>query len=229
MIDVTEQLTDERTEPQQAAPRADEPRPVRGARARWVVLGVLVVLIVASLSYLGVRIGQGSGSLGDRFTQAFEPTQSSLAEERDAAMSQARQFALRVNTYGPDMLQGKSMPAYRAQVEPVITDKLKAQFDQSAVLADATVAQNGLKRTCDVYATGVAAIDEDTATVLVAGDFTFSYPKTKGSKQYVRAADELFRWEVQLDKVNGTWLVDSFGPAESGKVATGTSGTTGAQ
>lgn len=221
---MTEQLTDERTEPRQTAPRAAAP--VRGARARWAVLGVLVVLIVASVGYLGVRVGQGSGSLGDRFGQAFHPTQSSLAEDRDAAMSQARQFALRVNTYGPDMLQGKSMPAYRAQVEPVITDKLKAQFEQSAVLADATVAQNGLKRTCDVFATGVAAIDDDTATVLVAGDFTFAYPKSKGSQQYVRAADELFRWEVQLDKVDGTWLVDSFGPAESGN-ATGGSGSTG--
>jgi Mce-associated membrane protein len=225
---VTEQLTHERTEPQQTAPPREDPRPVRGARARWVVLGVLVALIVASLGYLGVRIGQGEGSLGNRVSQAFHPTQSSLSTDRDAAMSQARQFALRVNTYGPDMLQGKTMPAYRAQVEPVITDKLKAQFDQSATLADATVAENGLERTCDVYATGVAAIDASTATVLVAGDFTFSYPKHPGSKQYVRAADELFRWEVQLDKVDGTWLVDSFGPAESGKVST-TSGTTGAQ
>jgi hypothetical protein len=226
---VTEQLTDERTEPQQTAPRRDDPRPVHTSRGRWIVLAVLLALIVASLGYLGVRIGQGEGGLANRFSQAFHPTQSALAADRDAAMSQARQFALRVNTYGPDLLQGKAMPAYRAQVEPVITDKLKADFDQSATLADATVAANGLKRTCDVYATGVAAIDADTATVLVAGDFTFSYPKRPGSKQYVRAADELFRWEVQLDKVDGTWLVDAFGPAESGKVSTGTSGTPGAQ
>jgi len=148
-------------------------------------------------------------------------------------MSQARQFALRINTYGPDLLDAKSgqMPKYRAQVEEVITAKFRASFEKDGVpLAEASVSQTGLKRTAQVYSTGVAAIDDGTATVLVAGSFTNAYPKKKGSSTYGAADPEPYRFEVSMVKTGGKWLVDNFAPVESASSrATGSGATGGTQ
>ena len=206
------------------------------AGLRWGVLGVLVLVIVASLGYLGVRVvSDGTGSGWGRVSSAFSGDDS-LQGERDAAMSQARQFALRVNTYGPDLLDAKTgqMPTYRSRVEAVVTAKFRTDFENNGVpLAEASVSQTGLKRTTQVYSTGVAAIDSDTATVLVAGSFTNSYPKKKGSTAYVAATPEPYRFEVSMVRTGGKWLVDNFTPVESASSGTasgsasGSAGTTG--
>jgi len=213
--------------------RGGAPALRRSAGVRWVVLGVLVLIIIASLGYLGARVVKdGTGSGWGRVTSAFS-ADDSLQTDRDAAMSQARQFALRINTYGPDLLDAKSgqMPKYRTQVEEVITAKFRADFEKDGVpLAEASVSQTGLKRTAQVYATGVATIDDDTATVLVAGSFTNAYPKKKGSSTYVAADPEPYRFEISMVKTGGKWLVDNFTPvesAQSGTSGSGGSGTTG--
>jgi hypothetical protein len=121
------------------------------------------------------------------------------------------------------------MPKYRQQVEQVITAKYRTDFEKTGVpLAEATVSQLKLKRTGEVDATGVAAIDSDTATALVAGRFTVAYPKKKGSSEYVAAPPESFRWEVKLVKTEGKWLVDSFAPVEQAQNS-GQSGTPSSQ
>ena len=97
--------------------------------------------------------------------------------DRQAVMSQAQQFILRVNTYGPDLLaEDGTMPAYREQVLEVITDKFAASFEESVPAAESTVSQAGFARTAEVFGAGVSAIDRDSATALVAGSFTNSYP-----------------------------------------------------
>lgn len=230
-------MTAARTSEEAPAPVARGKAPVRGkgsavasAGVRWAVLGVLLAVLLASVGYLAERVvSDGTGSGWGRVSSAFS-ADDGLQAERDAAMSQARQFALRVNTYGPDLLDAKSgqMPKYRAQVEAVVSAKFRTDFEKSGVpLAEATVSQAGIKRTAQVYSTGVAAIDSDTATVLVAGSFTNAYPKKKGSSEYVTATPSPYRFEVSLVKTGGTWLVDSFSPVE--KAATsGASGSTGA-
>lgn len=222
-----EQLDDAVT-PEGAAAPGGTPAARRSARIRWGVLGVLVLLIVGSLGYLGNRIvADGTGSGWHRVSSAFSG-EDPLQSERDAVMSQARQFALRLNTYGPDLLDAttKQMPTYRSQVEKVITAKYRTAFEKDGVpLVEATVSQLGVKRTAQVYATGVAVIDADTATALVAGAFTNSYPTKKGSSDYTAAAPEPFRFEVQLVKTGGTWLVDGFNPAS--QASTGSTGSGG--
>ena len=78
------------------------------------------------------------------------------------------------------------MPKYRELVEEVITPKFAADFEKNAPLAEATVKQAGLARTAEVFSTGVSAIDSDSATALVAGSITQSYPKSPGSDERVR-------------------------------------------
>ena len=91
-------------------------------------------------------------------------------------MAQTEQFMLRMGTYGPDLLDEQgAMPDYRDGVKDVITTKFAASFDYEAGTAEQLVAQAGVDRVADVFATGVSSLDEDSARTLVAGTFTDTY------------------------------------------------------
>ena len=98
------------------------------------------------------------------------------------------------------------LAAYRQRVKDVITPKFAVSFDKQAGTAEEIVAKADISRSADVFATGVSAIDSDSATALVAGTFTDSYPK-QGQLEPTP-----FRFEVTLVKVKGSWLVDNFTP-----------------
>jgi hypothetical protein len=170
------------------------------------VLAVLVVLIVGSVGALGLQAAHRGGN-------PFSTTdETQLA--RDDVMSQARQFMLRVNTYGPDLLEGSTMPKYRDRVAGVVTAKFKADFEKNVPYAEATVAQAGLARTTQVYAAGVGDLDLDRgrATALVAGAFTNSFPDAKDKTKRVQADPQPYRVEVTLVRQGGKWKVDAFTP-----------------
>ncbi|WP_028653573.1 hypothetical protein [Nocardioides halotolerans] len=169
-----------------------------------VVLSVLLLASVAAVAYLAAT--RPVSALG------IEGDQNALQSERETVMAQSEQFMLRINTYGPDLLDGDTMPKYRELVEEVITAKFAADFEKNAPLAEATVKQAGLARTAEVFSTGVSAIDADSATALVAGSITQSYPKSPGSDERVQTEPAPFRVQVTLVKVKGTWLIDDFKP-----------------
>ncbi len=182
-------------------------RPPQSARFRRNLLAALVALTVAGLVTLvwltSTRAVDAVGIEGD---------QPQLQREREAVMAQAEQFLLRMGTYGPDLLDDQGgMPAYRERVKEVITPKFAVSFDQEAATAEQLVAQAGVSRKAEVFATGVSTIDADSATALVAGTFTDTY--AKGADKKERALEPApFRIEVRLVKVDGTWLVDDFSP-----------------
>ena len=125
-----------------------------------------------------------------------------------------------MGTYGPDLLdENGAMPEYRERVKEVITPKFAVSFDKEAATAEQLVSQARISREAEVFSTGVSAIDEDSATALVAGAFTDSYPKDQSSDQSGgdQSGDQQrepspFRIEVSLVKVDGEWLVDNFTP-----------------
>ena len=165
------------------------------ATFRVVVLGVLVVALLASCGTLIWLLAGRRGEADD------------LQRERESAMAQTDQFMLRMGTYGPDLLDDKGqMPEYRSRVEEVITPKFATSFEKQAGTAEQLVAQAGVSRTADVFATGVSTIDSDSATALVAGTFTDSYQKG-GQQEPIP-----FRISVSLVKTDGKWLVDDFTP-----------------
>ena len=171
----------------------------QSATFRRVLLGVLVVALVASG---GVLVWL----LADRQGEADE-----LQAEREQVMAQTEQFMLRMGTFGPDLLEGEQMPEYRERVTEVITPKFATSFDKEAATAEQLVAQAGVSREADVFATGVSVIDADSATALVAGSFTDSYaPQGEGEPQAQQPVP--FRIEVSLVKTDGEWLVDDFTP-----------------
>jgi Mce-associated membrane protein len=202
------------------APDSDARATSQGLRLTLlVVLSVLLIASVAASVYLAsTRPVSALGIDGD---------QEALQSQRETVMAQAEQFMLRINTYGPDLLDDDgTMPKYRDLVEDVITAKFAADFEKNAPLAEATVKQAGLARTAKVFSTGVSAIDSDSATALVAGSLTQSYPKSPGSTDRVETEPAPFRVQVSLVKVKGTWLVDDFTPL-TGTDADGSGGSTG--
>lgn len=183
----------------------------RAPRLRLALGVVLTLALVASACLFVWLLAQRRGEADAEQLQ------------REEVMAQAEQFMLRVNTYGPDLLQGEEMPAYRKQVSAVISPKFNADFLKNVTANEQVVAQSQLSRTCQVFATGVSVIDEDSATALVAGAFVNSYPKTPGATERVAADPSPFRVEVRLVRSNGHWLVDDFDPV------TGTGTDQGAQ
>ena len=165
---------------------------------------LLAVLVVLSLVAAGVLAWVLLARGGDG-----DDVQSS----REEVMAQTEQFMLRMGTYGPDLLDEQgAMPEYRDRVKGVITDKFAASFDSEAGTAEQLVAQAGVTRAADVFATGVSSLDEDSARTLVAGTFSDSY-EVKG--ETVDQEPIPFRIEVSLVKVGGEWLVDDFDPVTS--------------
>ena len=68
----------------------------------------------------------------------------------------------------------------------------------------------GVSRTTNVHQAGVAAIDTDSATVLVAGDFTTSQVRKSGQESTF--PPQPYRFEVAMVRLDGTWVVDSYAP-----------------
>ncbi|GAA4377298.1 hypothetical protein [Nocardioides caricicola] len=174
-------------------------------RFRLVLLVVLLVALVASAATLGWLLVDREGGGSDN--QA----------DREAVMSQTEQFVLRLNTYGPDQLDGQGhLTEYRDQVKEVITAKFASDFETSGLpIAEETVKTAGYGRTAEVYGVGVESIDADSATVLVAAGLTGSYPDPKqpdDPSKRVDADEDVLRWAVDLVKTDGEWLVDDYTP-----------------
>lgn len=196
-------------DPSTAVPAARDSRVLRLVVAALVL--VIVGCLVSWVFLAGSRAADGA-TFGDRVGSVFEGD-TSQAREREVAMSQAEQFVLRLNTYGPQLLdQGDAMPRYRELVTEVITPKFATDFEENAALAEQTVAQAGVGRTGEVFSTGTSAIDGDSATVLVAGSFTNSYPNPQEPEERIDTDSLPFRFEVSLKKIEGDWLVDDFVP-----------------
>src|SRR5690349_22480985 len=147
-------------------------------------------------------------------------------------MSLTDQFVKRLGTYSPDMLdRSGQMPAYREQVREVITPKFAADFDKEVATAEQLVAQGGITRSADVFATAVSSVDDDSARVLVAGAFTDSYSQGEGKAGSGKAGSGKattveqeplpFRFTVDLVTIDGKWLVDDFTPVSSDDTGSG--------
>lgn len=191
-----------------------------------VLAVVFTVVILAGAGVLAFTLVSGADPDG----ATTGSTQDDPAT-REAVMSQANQFVLRSNTYGPaDLDESNLMPEYAEQVREVITPKFEVSFDSSLTFAEQTVAEAGYAREVELYATGVDTITDDSATVLVAGVFNGSYPDSSAEAEdgdRVEFEPQPFRFTVTLVPVDGEWLVDDFGPLSSEVVEPGTGGTGG--
>ena len=205
------------------------------ATQRTAALAVAVLVVVGSLAWTGIVIATRSAGdgIGDRLSSLRndEVPAGSASAERDRALSLARQFAIRFNTYGPDMLDGDgTMPDYAA-VGDLMTAKFRDIFTAQSVdawigvpLVEELVAQTGASSSADVYAVGIAAQDDDSAEVVVAGTIEVSrpYPDVSGAPDFdsdkpdITTGPRQFRYQVSLVRTDGEWRVDDLDDVDDG-------------
>ena len=101
---------------------SDTPQRRTGAAPgfRLALAGLLAVLLVAGIAVVVfvtlTRTSSAEGSFAERVVDAAQG-RNEIQEERERVMEVASQFMLRVNTYGPDLLDdGGRMPEYRELV-----------------------------------------------------------------------------------------------------------------
>jgi hypothetical protein len=205
-LDQPAEVTTETGEP------SDAPAP-RAALFRLALLVLLALALVATAVWIPILLAHRQVTV---FGHTFGTDDAAVVQgDREAAMAATQQFVLRVNTYGPKLLDSQGqMPSYRSWVKQVITPKFAVSFDKSVSVAEKSVKSYGLDRTCAVYATGVEVIDSDSAQVLVAGSISQTVLNRKG-KRVSTGEPSPFRLRVSLDKIDGTWLVDDYQPVTS--------------
>lgn len=119
--------------------------------------------------------------------------------ERHKVVAVAEQFSLRM-----DGVSGDDPDGYVKKVGELLTTKQKAKFTQEFADFQKLGVQKGLQGTGTILASGLADMDDDSATVLVAHDSTVKASDGTTQRHY--------RWTVTLRKVDGKWLVDDFSP-----------------
>lgn len=204
-----------------AVPPADDeavdasPRSTGAFPLTAVLIGIVVVCL-GVLTWLVVADTDDSASAGDRLTSLVTGEGRGSADEtvvesreRDAVIAQASQYALRINSFGPGDLDAQNQLAgYRDRVHEVVTPKLRASFDQGVVIAEAQVSQSGFGRQAKLVAAGVVSMTEDEATVLASVEITNTYPDPDDPESRVQDLPGLIRYQLQLRKIEGTWLTD---------------------
>jgi Mce-associated membrane protein len=176
------------------------------ARSLLALLVAFVLVVVGCLVSLGVLLVLDLSDSDDDGGASAEPQ-----AEREVLMAQTTQFVLRVNTYGPEMLDDQNrMPEYVAQVSELLSAKFQAGFEQSVAIPEQQVAQAGYGRSAEVFAVGVANMDDDSATVLVGFVRTDSYPKPGQPRKRLEQPGNPERWAVTLVRTEGEWLVDNY-------------------
>ncbi len=203
---------------------------------RRAILAVLVLVIVACLGTIAFIVGTRSAGegLGDRLSslQDDQVPGATVSKDREQLLTLSRQFATRFNTYDPSMLDDAGhLPDYAA-VGDLMTPKFAEVFSDNVGYAEATVAQAGVASEGTVYAVGVAALDGDSAEVLVAGTVELSYPfpedeqgegeqgdqsdDPQPERERLSSGPQRFRYQVSLVKIDGNWLVDDLDDIDDG-------------
>lgn len=169
------------------------------SRARPVVAGVLAVLLtlgVLACGYLAYRVARPTDAPFNPFSGAVRQPSD---RDRSAATAAAQQFALRMDT-----VDGTDLDGYLKKIDALLTTKARTKNQQTFATLKQSYAAAKVKGTGKILISGIADLDDNSATVLVAHDA--SVTTTQGNLQHH------YRWNVELVKVRGKWLVDDFNP-----------------
>jgi hypothetical protein len=160
------------------------------ATPRLLVAAALAVVLVLAA---GVAVWAYLG---------WQAAEDGFDDRADAART-AERFAVQFNTYGP-----KSVDEYAGTLDGLLSTSARTAFERQIEDITALIEQTDMRSTGEVLASGVTAIDDDSATALVVADADVT---SKGGE-----VKRFFRWEVSLVKVDGRWLVDDFTPVTGG-------------
>jgi Mce-associated membrane protein len=181
---------------QQAAPAAP---PHGGSRIRAALVLVLSVVLLVALvvgGYFAYRLANPT----DEPFSPFSGSSSVVSDtQRHEAQAVAEQFALRM-----DNIDGTNFDSYVKKIKQLLTTKAKTDNKQVFSVMGKTYQAAKISGSGKIQLSGVGDINSDSATVLVAHDATVKTPQGELVHHY--------RWNVDLAKIVGKWLVDSFTP-----------------
>ncbi len=166
------------------------PRDGSSARLRWAVTGVLGLLVLAAVVLLVLELAV----LRPDYQQAQSDEQA-----RADVTRVAERFAVQVNNY-----DASSIDSYQSSINPMLSPKFQGEFDKAMQDIVASVKQAQVQSKGQVLTSAVASLDPDSAQVLVVSDADV--------KTIFDTRARHFRWQVNLVKLGGRWLVDDFTP-----------------
>jgi hypothetical protein len=166
---------------------------------RGLIVLALGVLLVAGLVASGVLYLRQDNLTDKPFSLSNSGRTIPTDAERHEVVAVAEQFCLRVDAFDGDDPEG-----YRKLVTPMLTTKYKKAFDTEFDAVQKLGVQAGQKGKGTIVVSGVADMDEDSARVLVVHDNTITSQAGSTSRHY--------RWTIDLNKVDGKWLIDDFTP-----------------
>lgn len=184
---------------------------------RWIALAVLcaVTLGCLVLTYIVVT-GDGVGDDPVDQLQSLDDEPGPNPDvEREELLKLGRDFVLRFNTYGPEMLEDGRLPEYAA-ITDMMTSKFDTAFEENLAIPEQLVAQSGVASEAQVYAVGISSQDADSAELLVAGTVQMSYAHPDEEGERVEDSPFQVRYQVFLRKIEGTWLVDNLDAIDDG-------------
>jgi Mce-associated membrane protein len=111
----------------------------------------------------------------------------------------AQRFTAEVNNYDVGTID-----SYQSRIGPMLSTTFRGEFQKSMQDIVAAVKQSKMTSHGDVLTSAVSSVDPDSATVLVVADADV--------RTVFDTRKRHFRWEVDLVKVDGRWLVDDFKP-----------------
>jgi Mce-associated membrane protein len=168
-------------------------------QARGLIALTLVVLTALGVLVAGVLVYRAYHPTDEplSLSNSGQPIPSDSLKHEVVAV--AEQFCLRM-----DAVDGADVEGYKKRVSELLTTKQKAKFDTTFAEFEKLGVSKELKGKGTILSSGVADLDSDSATVLVAHDSTLTDPSGTTDRHY--------RWTVALRKVAGDWLVDDFTP-----------------
>jgi len=161
----------------------------------------LALIVVTALSVLvaGVLLYRSSHLTDAPYGLANSGRKIPSETEEHKVVAVAEQFCLRV-----DAFDGDHPDEYQKLVTEMLTTKYKKAFDTEFAAIQQLGVQKGQTGKGTIVASGVGSLDADSATVLVVHDNTIT--SSAGT------TERHSRWTVDLNKVDGKWLVDDFTP-----------------
>jgi Mce-associated membrane protein len=167
-----------------ADPASGGPLTGRAGRLAAAVLAIVVIVLAVTASWLGVSVWR----------------ERAAADHAAGAEQAARQTA--VNMVSIDYRN------VRQGVDRVIsgmTGDIKDQWATQAKTIVDTATKNQATSTVQAVRAGVVSADGDSAEVIVAVTAVTSSPKVK------QAAPRYYRFSMDLERVDGRWLVSRLG------------------
>lgn len=156
----------------------------------WAVTGVAALVALAALAVVVVQL------------VVLRPAVADIEEEaqtRGAVIRAAERFTVEVNNY-----DATDVGTLKERVGPLLTTRFRTDFEKSIDDLLAQIEQAELTSEGEVLKSAVASVDADSATALVVADAATESVFDRRARH--------FRWEIELDKVDGEWLVDNFTP-----------------